>query len=181
MDEFGATYLPAVYRFALSRLNGDRELASEVVQTTFVKALDALEGFHHRSSLFTWLCACCYNEIRMHRRSLGRMPRRVELEEAVGDAWLPSAGEEAPEAELRLMRADAAEGVHLALDLLPDQYSQALEWKYFDELPVNDIARRLDVSPKAAESLLTRARRAFDRTWSEITAADRDASDGGNR
>ena len=36
-----------------------------------------------------------------------------------------------------------------------------LEWKYVDGLPVQEIAQRLAIGPKAAESLLTRAREAF--------------------
>jgi DNA-directed RNA polymerase specialized sigma24 family protein len=36
-----------------------------------------------------------------------------------------------------------------------------LEWKYVDGLAVADIAVRLDIGVKAAESLLTRARGAF--------------------
>ena len=40
-------------------------------------------------------------------------------------------------------------------------YGDILEWKYVDGLSVADIAARLGVGPKAAESLLTRARNAF--------------------
>ena len=40
-------------------------------------------------------------------------------------------------------------------------YADALEWKYIDEIPVQEIAARLGLGAKAAESLLTRARHAF--------------------
>ena len=49
----------------------------------------------------------------------------------------------------------------MTLDYLPDNYGDALEWKYIQELSVQEIAARLKVSPKAAESLLSRAREAF--------------------
>jgi DNA-directed RNA polymerase specialized sigma24 family protein len=52
----------------------------------------------------------------------------------------------------------------VALDHLSPHYGeegQALEWKYLDGLSVKEIAARLRLAPKAAESLLTRARRAF--------------------
>ncbi len=49
----------------------------------------------------------------------------------------------------------------MTLDYLPDRYGDALEWKYIQELSVQEIAARLKVSPKAAESLLSRAREAF--------------------
>jgi len=51
--------------------------------------------------------------------------------------------------------------VQATLDRLPEHYAAILEWKYVDELSVNDIAGRLAVGPKAAESMLTRARVAF--------------------
>jgi len=47
------------------------------------------------------------------------------------------------------------------LDRLPPRYAAALEWKYIDGLPVNEIAARLELTSKAAESMLTRAREAF--------------------
>jgi RNA polymerase sigma-70 factor (ECF subfamily) len=63
--------------------------------------------------------------------------------------------------ERRLLRGEVARQVHEAVDRLPLRYAQALTWKYSDGLPVTEIARRLGVSAKAAESLLTRAREAF--------------------
>jgi DNA-directed RNA polymerase specialized sigma24 family protein len=36
-----------------------------------------------------------------------------------------------------------------------------LQWRYLDELPVPEVARRLGLPYKATESLLSRARMAF--------------------
>ena len=58
--------------------------------------------------------------------------------------------------------------MHIALDLLPERYARALELKYLRNLSVNDVARDLALSPKAAESLLTRARTAFKARFSEL-------------
>ena len=51
--------------------------------------------------------------------------------------------------------------VWAVLDHLPVRYGNALQWKYIQGLSVREIASRLGASPKAAESLLTRARQAF--------------------
>ena len=48
----------------------------------------------------------------------------------------------------------------LTLYYLPERYGGP-EWKYIQELSVDEIATRLQIGPKAAESLLTRARQAF--------------------
>ena len=153
MEELADEYFPGLYRFALARLGGDTELAREVVQTTVCKALAKLETFRGEAPLLGWLCACCRNEIRMGFRKKQRLPRVVELEEDVAsDRDLP---------EGALARKEEVRHVHTVLDLLPPRYASALEWKYVERVSVKEIAERLRVGAKAAESLLTRARQAF--------------------
>lgn len=153
MEEFADEYFPGLYRFALARLGGDTELAREVVQTTVCKALAKLGTFRGEAPLLGWLCACCRNEIRMGFRKKKRQPRVVELEEDVAsDRDLP---------EGALARKEEVRHVHAVLDLLPPRYASALEWKYVERVSVKEIAERLRVGAKAAESLLTRARQAF--------------------
>ncbi len=170
-DQFSATYLPALLRFARSRLR-DPELARDMMQATVVKILPKLGAFRFESSLFSWLCACCRNEIAMHFRAQARRPRAIGLEE-LSEPRTEAALASPPEIEKALEEADNTEIVHLTLDLLPDHYSRALSWKYFDGLSVAQIASRLELSPKAAESTLTRARRAFLGSFEKLS---RDAS-----
>ena len=58
--------------------------------------------------------------------------------------------------------------VQLTLDSLPNPYGDMLEWKYLQGHSVKEIAARLQISPKATESLLTRARRAFREGFSAL-------------
>ena len=72
--------------------------------------------------------------------------------------------------------------VEATLDSLPGRYGEVLEWKYIDGLSVAEIAARLDVGAKAAESLLTRAREAFRDAIVELFGAAEDfrMPDGGH-
>jgi len=168
-EEFADDYLPQLYRFALYRLDRDPELTREIVQATVCKAIAKLPTFRGRAALMTWLCSCCLREIGAHFRRKRRPYREVELSEADGSVGL--AGRESPAGpEGELLSRESADLVHLALDRLPPHYGRALEWKYLQELPVKEIARRLELSPKAAESLLTRARVQLRQTWLELTA-----------
>jgi DNA-directed RNA polymerase specialized sigma24 family protein len=88
MEQFADGYFPGLYCFAVSRLQGDSELAREIVQTTVCHALAKLETYRGEAPLFTWLCACCLNEIRMHFRRKGRLPRMIGLDE--GRIWISS-------------------------------------------------------------------------------------------
>jgi RNA polymerase sigma-70 factor (ECF subfamily) len=160
-DAFADGYFPSLYRFACSRLGGNTELARDIVQTTVCKALGRLSSYRGEAPLFTWLCACCRNEIGMHFRHHRRFPEQALDDEPspIVATVLDRRDVDSPEGHAA--RQEAAHRVHAALDLLPPRYARALEWKYLDELPVVEIAERLAVRPKAAESLLTRARGAF--------------------
>lgn len=160
-EEFSDSYIPILYRFASRRLDRDRELTREIVQSTVCKAIAKLSTFRGEAALTTWLCACCRTEIAGYFRRQNRPIREVELAEddiALDTPWSLSSLE-GPEQDL--LRKETADLVHSALDSLPPHYGQALEWKYLDGLSVKEIADRLAVGPKAAESLLTRARQAF--------------------
>jgi RNA polymerase sigma-70 factor (ECF subfamily) len=168
-EVFGQRHFKAVYRFALARLAGDRDLSLEIVQTAMIKALSKLGTYRGAASLLTWLCACCRNEILMHLRRRRSAPAEVELLEELEPATvLNSQRPGDPEAEL--LRQETTVLVHLALDQLPEHYARALEWKYLEKLPVKEIASRMDLQPKAAESLLTRARHAFRTHYENLQA-----------
>ena len=159
---FDAAY-PVLYRFALARLDFDRDAAGDVAQAAICKAIGKLRTFRGEAALLTWLCTFCRHELYAFHH---RHPGRVEVELAEDDPEIRAAleslrGSMTGDLETGLDQQKAASIVQRVLDHLPPRYADALEWKYVDELPVREIAVRLGLGPKAAESLLTRARRAF--------------------
>jgi RNA polymerase sigma-70 factor (ECF subfamily) len=170
-DEFFADYFPRLFRFAVLRLR-DPDAAEDIVQTSLIAAVRHLRSWRGEASLFTWLCTICRREIAAWQK---RTSRRVIVSIADDDpslrAALDSIGAAAEAPDAGLARADTGRIVQLALDHLPPRYSRALEWKYLEELSVDDIAGRLQCTPKAAESLLTRARDAFRDAFAAIQAA----------
>lgn len=160
---FFDAHFPPLYRFALRRLGGCADLAEEIVQKTMCAAIDRIASWRGEAQLSTWLCAICRNEIAAHFR---RQPNRlvsVELEEDVPEirAALESMRGEVDGPEHVAMRREIADLVHAALDELPQRYALALEWMYLDGASMKEIAARLGATPKAVESLLTRARGAL--------------------
>jgi RNA polymerase sigma factor (sigma-70 family) len=85
----------------------------------------------------------------------------VELEEDVASDRDPPEG--------ALVRKEEVRHVHAVLDLLPPRYARALEWKYVERVSVKEIAERLRLGAKAAESLLTRARQAFREGYEQVS------------
>jgi RNA polymerase sigma-70 factor (ECF subfamily) len=164
-EEFFAAYFPPLFRFALARLR-DQAAAEEVVQAALCRAVTRLRSYRGEAALFTWLCTFCRHEISSY---LGGQARRreaahVDLVEELPEvrAALESLAARGPaDPETALRREELKRLVQVTLDRLPRRYGDALEWKYIEGLSVLEVAERLGLGAKAAESLLARAREAF--------------------
>lgn len=157
-------YFARLYRFALARTGGDATAAEDIVQQTFCRAFEQLDAYRGEAALYTWFCQICRNAVADHWRARGRDAAAVvlledqpEIRAIVESLQGPADGEP----ELELWRHDMRRLVQATVDALPERYGDVLEWKYVDGLSVAEIAARLSVSVKAAESLLGRARAAF--------------------
>ena len=162
-DEFFREYFPRLFRFTAERTRGDAALAEEIVQRTMCQVVRHIGKYRGEASLFTWLCQICRNEFAMYLRKQGAGERQMlPFEDNPGvQAALESlsAGDEDPENRER--RAELARFVRVTLEYLPANYATALDLKYMRGYSVDEIAKELDISTKAAESTLSRARRAF--------------------
>ena len=170
-DEFFADYFPRLFRFAVLRLR-DPDAAEDLVQNSLIAAVRSLRSWRGEATLFTWICTICRREISAwEKRTSRRVIVPIEEDDPGLRAALESIGAAAEAPDAAMARADTGRIVQLALDHLPPRYSRALEWKYLEELSVDDIAGRLQCTPKAAESLLTRARDAFRDAFAALQAA----------
>jgi len=155
---------PRLFRFAIARLDGDREAATDVVQQTFCKAIDNLDRYRGEASLYTWFCQICRNTIIDHCRATNRRTDRILLYEDHANVRAILEALTAPttdQPEIGAWQRDIRRLVQSTVDALPSRYGDVLEWKYIDGASVAEIANRIGSSVKAAESLLTRARAAF--------------------
>ena len=162
-DRFFREYFPRLYRFTLVRVNNDSALAEEVVQRTMCIVVRKMGSYRGEALLFTWLCQICRNEMIAVQRQLGvelRDDIPIEDHPAV-QAALESvmADDSRPESARR--RDEIADFVRTTLEHLPARYATALEMKYINGNSVAEIAERLGIGEKAAESVLSRARAAF--------------------
>src|SRR6267378_7488748 len=170
-EEFFEGHFARLYRFALPRVGRDGDAAEEVVQATLCKAISALKSWRGEAALFTWLCTFCRHEISGHYRRKESRPQPMGLIEDAPDArdsLVPLMERLERGHDDDVQRRHVARLVHEALDLLPERYGHVLEWKYIHGLSVDEIAERLRVGSKAAESLLTRAREAFRQIFTPL-------------
>ena len=163
LRQFVDEYFPRLYRYAYHRLRNPADV-DDVVQVVLAQAARRLETYRGEATLLTWLIRICRHEIsrQLHQSSrdadmmtpfLNDDLLRSVVESVEGD---PSAG---PEEETR--RRELISLIQFALDQLPERYASALELKYIEGLNSKEIARRMQISDEATQSLLARARRSF--------------------
>ncbi len=105
-----------ILKFLLKRTGGDREVAQEVLQETFVAALKSYKTFQHKSSYFTWLGKIALNKLsdyyrdQVNRRSKVVIPAAEEFNRIVDPHITPA--EKMALDELKIQ-------VNRCLDLLP--------------------------------------------------------------
>ena len=75
-DAFFKAEYEAVYRYVLSLCRNETE-AGDITQDTFLKAMQAKEGFLGNSSVYTWLCAIAKN---IQNTSLPEAPDLARIE-----------------------------------------------------------------------------------------------------
>ena len=169
-------YFDRLFRFALVRVSGERAAAADIAQATLAKALKRLDSYKGEAQLFTWLCAICRNQATDWLRREGRYHEHIVLVDdypevqAMMDA-IRVPDTDGPEAQVQRQQHVAL--IHTALDRLPRNYGDALEWMYIEGLTVREVAARLAIGREAAQSLLARARRAFAEVYMTLTSTDR--------
>jgi RNA polymerase sigma-70 factor, ECF subfamily len=149
-------YFDAIHAYVRWRGRQPPERTDELVQECWMIAVRRIRSYDPgRSTFGTWLRGIATNVLRNDVRKRDREPRV---------AW-DAAAEATPAASLA--PSEPAETVATVLRALPADYREVLTAKYCDGLAVAEIAAVSGRTPKAVESLLTRARDAFRREWSK--------------
>ena len=136
------TYFTDVYRYVLS-LCRNEDIAEEVTQQAFFKALQAIGGFRGECRLYVWLCQIAKNE---YYTWLPKNRGAEPTEDCVEDL------------EHKLLRTETAFTVHKALHALPEPYKEVFSLRLFGELPFAQIGQLFGKTESWARVTYHRAR-----------------------
>jgi RNA polymerase sigma-70 factor, ECF subfamily len=142
-----------VYRYLRARC-GHRQLAEDLCADTFLAAVGQVQRRAVDEVTVAWLIGIARHKLIDHWRRMSRRPESPEHDvpdlPEVGDAW----GEVIDRHE-----------VESVLSALGPHHRSALVLRYFDGLPVPQVAEFLGRTEHATEALLVRARRRFRATY----------------
>ena len=146
-EKLYSAYYMQVYSYIMV-LAKNKDMAEEITQNTFYKAMTSKSKFKEKSNELTWLCSIAknlfYDEVRKKQR-IADMPPDDELlaEEDMASAVVDS---------------DTAYRIHLILHKLEEPYKEVFQLRVFGELSFSQIASIFDKTESWARVTYHRAR-----------------------
>lgn len=134
------------------------DASEEVFSETIIAAWKGFHTFEYKSKLFTWLCrialnkAADYYRTQINYRSRFIAPALDELANIRDKNLTP---------EEKVSLDDLRSCVKDCLDLLPTEKRNLLYLRYWKEMTIKGIAQAFDISERAAEGKVYRAKIAF--------------------
>ena len=139
------------FRFCLSQLRGDRELAADATQETALRFLKQLASFRGESQLQTWSLSIALNVVREQRRK-----RHFD---ALDNAQEPVAATLRIGAASELDEEKALLKQHL--DALPERQREAITLRFFEELSVEETAAAMKCATGTVKATVHQALRSL--------------------
>lgn len=155
-------YYPRLFRMLLS-MTRDEDAAMDLTQDTFVKAIQAIQGFQMSSSFYTWLFRIGRNTAldRIRRNKTAGFHHEYEDGLAHGDDQAANfpVSPSAPGDPLKLTASrEALDKVRLALDELKPDHREIILLREVEELSYEEIAEVVGIKVGTVMSRLFAAR-----------------------
>ncbi|WKZ25558.1 MAG: RNA polymerase sigma factor [bacterium] len=161
------SHISPLTRFVFKRIGSDPQMADEIVLETFSSAWKGYKTFQNKSSFFTWLCRIALNKIadyyrdQINRRSKLVFPTLKKLSQIESkDIAIDE----------KLALDELRSKVNEVLDLLPPEKRRLLQFRYYRDLTYKEISVILQISPRAVEGKLYRAKKSFAEVFKKITS-----------
>lgn len=160
--QFYREYSPKVRAYLSVKLAREEDI-EEILQDVFLSALDSLTLFRGDSSVGTWLISIARHEVADYYRK--RYIRKTVLQTS---RLFDEVAQELETPEFLYKKNKIKKRFNNALSSLSKKYQDVLFYKYEMGMSVKEIASEMDMSFKATESVLYRARAAFADAYEEI-------------
>lgn len=152
------TYAPLILRYLKRKL--PYHTAHEILNDVFLDAIDELPSLHDKTQVKAWLYKIAHNKmVNFYRK------KRIQSFLFSQMPYLEILASEINEPEFQLEKNRMRDNIEVALHSLSQRYQQILHMRYERNMQVKNIALNLNLSFKATESLLYRARKDFIKAY----------------
>ena len=155
---FYREFSPRILRYLQKHL--PKEIAQEILNDVFFDAVDTLPTLKKQTNLQAWLYKIAHNKMVDYYRK-----QKIKSFLFSQMPYLKLLAKEMTQPEFILEKNRIRDTIEETLHKLSDRYQQILRMHYEEQLPIKQIALILNLSPKATESLLYRARQQFIKNY----------------
>lgn len=146
-DEIYRLYFDDVYKYVLT-LCRSSELAEEITQESFFKALKRINTYDGSCKIYVWLCQIAKNSYYSHYRK-----EKIRTDNALEADTRENA------IEARLVNTDDAFAIHKVLHSMAEPYKEVFTLRTFGELPFSKIGQLFGKTEGWARIVYHRARK----------------------
>jgi RNA polymerase sigma-70 factor (ECF subfamily) len=155
VEIFYEEYSRSLLRYLKNKLPKEED-AQEILNDVFLEAIEGLPTLNNYATVKSWLYQIAHHKIANFYRK-----RKIKSILFSQFPYLRIVAEEFNQPEFQLERRELTIRIKIALEKLSQKYRQILHMHYVEDLPVKLIAVELNLSFKATESRLYRARMQF--------------------
>jgi RNA polymerase sigma-70 factor, ECF subfamily len=163
---FYKSYSPRILHY-LSRKLPRIEDAQEIVNDVFLEAIDSLSLLQEEKNISAWLYRIAHNKMVDFYRK--KKIKSILLSQI---PFLQVVANEINQPEFQFEKDKIRDRIEAVLLSLPENYRKILKLRYEEGFPVKILARRLNLTFKATESLLFRARQSFKLAYASTELAE---------
>lgn len=154
VTDFYQSYSPKIFSYLKIKLPETE--AEELVNDVFLNAIDTMHTLRTDANLKAWLYKIAHNKVVDFYRK--KKIKSVLLSQV---PFLDIVASEMSEPEFQMEKDKIRDRIESSMHALSEKYRRVLMLHYEDAMPIKQIALVLNMTPKATESMLFRARQSF--------------------
>jgi RNA polymerase sigma-70 factor (ECF subfamily) len=159
MEDFYKKYYQSIRGFVRQRID-DEDVVEELTNDIMLAGINSLPSFNGKCNEFSWLCSIAKHKIidyyRKKKLKTVLFSACPTFEEIADKALSP---------ERDVLKNELKEEIKNTFNELNKGYIDILRLKYIEDLKISQIAEKLQMSVKAVESRLIRAKKKFREVW----------------
>jgi len=177
-EELVGRYRGKLFYF-LARFLGDRSLAEDIFQETFLQVHLSVGGFDIQRRLKPWLFTIAANKARdamrsRRRRNMAELDAEVSGDDGEARRYVDLMAGDSPQPSETLSNRERASDVMSIVRQMPENLREVLLLAYFEEFAYKEIAEILAVPLGTVKSRLHVAVKEFARRWKAFRGEDQD-------
>jgi RNA polymerase sigma-70 factor (ECF subfamily) len=159
MNNFYNKYYLSIRKFVNLRIDDDG-VVEELTNDVMLAGITTLSSFNGKSSEFSWLCSIAKHKVIDYYRK-----KKIKTVLFSANPIFEEIADKALTPERDVLKNELKDEIKNTFREINESYHKILRLKYIEGLQIKQIATILEMSAKAVESKLIRAKKKFREVW----------------